>query len=424
MRSAHAADPAAKSARPNSRVNGVHIGLNVPYSFGNNAMDADTVLQNCVALGVSALELRAQPVEGFLGVPAELVSMRRTATGGDSARSKNGPADPAAAKASAARLDEWRRSVPMSRVAEFRKKYEDAGVFIEILKVDGVFKMSEPSLDYHFAMAKALGNPFFNAVEKGGQQAAAELTGVTVNFTAPQTSSAEGQIEVLNALIAQKVDAIAISATDPDAVVPTLKKAMERGIKVVSYDSAVAKDGRSIAICGYSGAGKSTLAAALCGDGCSFVADDICVVGLDGRQRPMILPDGRHLKLWKESIDHLGLAERRGRAVRESFAKYYVDPPDPHAQPSPLSAVYVLREARPSLKEGVERLSLPDAMRTLDHEAYRPRFRAKLQPRPQTMAHVAAVLSRAKVFRLVRPRGFEHLQDTVAAVQAHWDSLG
>ena len=157
VRSAHAADPAAKSARPNSRVNGVHIGLNVPYSFGNNAMDADTVLQNCVSLGVSALELRAQPVEGFLGVPAELVSMRRTATGGDSARSKNGPADPAAAKASAARLDEWRRSVPMSRVAEFRKKYEDAGVFIEILKVDGVFKMSEPSLDYHFAMAKALG---------------------------------------------------------------------------------------------------------------------------------------------------------------------------------------------------------------------------------------------------------------------------
>jgi hypothetical protein len=197
----------------------------------------------------------------------------------------------------------------------------------------------------------------------------------------------------------------------------------QRG-SLVLHGSAVAKDGRSIAICGYSGAGKSTLAAALCGDGCSFVADDICVVGLDGRQRPMILPDGRHLKLWKESIDHLGLAERRGRAVRESFAKYYVDPPDPHAQPSPLSAVYVLREARPSLKEGVERLSLPDAMRTLDHEAYRPRFRAKLQPRPQTMAHVAAVLSRAKVFRLVRPRGFEHLQDTVAAVLAHWDSLG
>lgn len=197
----------------------------------------------------------------------------------------------------------------------------------------------------------------------------------------------------------------------------------QRGALVL-HGAAVAKNGCSIAICGYSGAGKSTLAAALCGDGCSFVADDICVVGLDGQQQPMVLPDGRHLKLWKESIDHLKLAERRGIAVRESFEKYYVDPPDPHAKPSPLSAVYVLREARPSLRQGVESLSLPDAMRTLDHEAYRPRFRARLQPRRQVIGRVAAVLARAKVFRLVMPRGLEHLQDTVAAVRAHWDSLG
>jgi rhamnose transport system substrate-binding protein len=48
----------------------------------------------------------------------------------------------------------------------------------------------------------------------------------------------------LNALIAQRVDAIAVSANDPDALVPTLKKALNRGIKVVSYDSAVATAGR------------------------------------------------------------------------------------------------------------------------------------------------------------------------------------
>jgi rhamnose transport system substrate-binding protein len=49
---------------------------------------------------------------------------------------------------------------------------------------------------------------------------------------------------VLNALIAQRVDAIAVSANDPDALVPTLKKARDRGIKVISYDSAVAPAGR------------------------------------------------------------------------------------------------------------------------------------------------------------------------------------
>jgi rhamnose transport system substrate-binding protein len=94
-------------------------------------------------------------------------------------------------------------------------------------------------------VAKSLGNGFFDAVHKGADQAAATL-GVTVIFTGPTTPTAEGQIEVLNALIAQHVDAIAISANDPDAVAPTLQRAMHRGIKVISYDSAVATAGRTV----------------------------------------------------------------------------------------------------------------------------------------------------------------------------------
>lgn len=92
-------------------------------------------------------------------------------------------------------------------------------------------------------VAKSLGNGFFDAVHKGADEAAKEL-GVEVIFTGPTTPTAEGQIEVLNALIAQRVDAIAVSANDPDALVPTLKRARDRGIKVVSYDSAVAQAGR------------------------------------------------------------------------------------------------------------------------------------------------------------------------------------
>jgi rhamnose transport system substrate-binding protein len=92
-------------------------------------------------------------------------------------------------------------------------------------------------------VAKSLGNGFFDAVHKGADEAAKELD-VEVIFTGPTTPTAEGQIEVLNSLIAQRVDAIAISANDPDAVVPTLKRAMQRGIKVISYDSAVAPEGR------------------------------------------------------------------------------------------------------------------------------------------------------------------------------------
>jgi rhamnose transport system substrate-binding protein len=92
-------------------------------------------------------------------------------------------------------------------------------------------------------VAKSLGNGFFDAVHKGADEAARELDAEVI-FTGPTTPTAEGQIEVLNALIAQRVDAIAVSANDPDALVPTLRKARDRGIKVISYDSAVAPAGR------------------------------------------------------------------------------------------------------------------------------------------------------------------------------------
>jgi rhamnose transport system substrate-binding protein len=92
-------------------------------------------------------------------------------------------------------------------------------------------------------VAKSLGNGFFDAVHKGAQEAAKELDAEVI-FVGPTTPTAEGQIETLNSLIAQRVDAIAVSANDPDALAPTLKKAMDRGIKVVSYDSAVAQSGR------------------------------------------------------------------------------------------------------------------------------------------------------------------------------------
>src|SRR6185436_15702566 len=87
---------------------------------------------------LSAVELRTQPVEAFLGVAPNLINGKSTA-------------------ATAEELRQWRKSVSMERVKEFRQHYEAAGVLIEIVKVDGVFKMTDDELDYAFALAKALG---------------------------------------------------------------------------------------------------------------------------------------------------------------------------------------------------------------------------------------------------------------------------
>ena len=95
-------------------------------------------------------------------------------------------------------------------------------------------------------VVKNLGNGFFDAAHTGADEAAKQLGDVEVIYTGPTTPSAEGQIEIINSLISQKVDAIVISANDPNALVPIAKKAMQRGIKVVSFDSGIAQEGRQM----------------------------------------------------------------------------------------------------------------------------------------------------------------------------------
>lgn len=138
-----AADVAvAPATKPNSKVAGVQLGINVPYSFASPSMSGDEILKHCVALGLSAVELRTQPVEAFLGAPPP--PSGKAAAG--SAATPEGEA-----------LRRWREAASLERVGAFRQKYEAAGVLIEIVKVDGIFKMSPGELDYVFKLAKALG---------------------------------------------------------------------------------------------------------------------------------------------------------------------------------------------------------------------------------------------------------------------------
>lgn len=137
------------AGKPNSKVRGVQIGLNVPYDFGNNLMSGDDVLQGCLKLGVSAVELRSQPIEQFMGVPPALLA--------GPGRGAQGAEQAAARKAAAEDLQKWRASAPLDKAKAFRKKYEDAGVLIQILKFDNVLAFSDATLDYAFELARAVG---------------------------------------------------------------------------------------------------------------------------------------------------------------------------------------------------------------------------------------------------------------------------
>jgi rhamnose transport system substrate-binding protein len=96
-------------------------------------------------------------------------------------------------------------------------------------------------------LPKQVNNPYFTVSDNGGKQA---VTAVGDKFkrVGPSDATASSQVSYINTLTTQKVNAIAISANDPNAVVPALKKAMTSGIKVVTYDSDTAPDGRNLFI--------------------------------------------------------------------------------------------------------------------------------------------------------------------------------
>src|SRR4051794_11561328 len=109
------------------------------------------------------------------------------------------------------------------------------------------FSATRPAFaaDKRIAMVvKNLGNSYFDACRDGAMEAAKAAGGVEIIYTAPTKATAEDQIAVIDGLIAQKVDGIMVSANDADALVAVGKKAMQRGIKGISFDSAIAKAGR------------------------------------------------------------------------------------------------------------------------------------------------------------------------------------
>lgn len=97
----------------------------------------------------------------------------------------------------------------------------------------------------HAIIFKNTGNPYGEKMMQGFESAIKEL-GHEAILKAPDQPTAEAQIQIIEELIAQKVDSISISANDNDALQPALTKAMDRGIKVLSLDSAVNAQSRIV----------------------------------------------------------------------------------------------------------------------------------------------------------------------------------
>lgn len=86
-------------------------------------------------------------------------------------------------------------------------------------------------------------HPYWDVVRLGMEEAARKL-GVDATFFVPPTEDIPKQIEILETWIAMGVDGISFAPSDPDAVIPVIKMAMDKGIHCISQDTDAPKSGR------------------------------------------------------------------------------------------------------------------------------------------------------------------------------------
>ncbi|HMH43460.1 MAG TPA: substrate-binding domain-containing protein [Pyrinomonadaceae bacterium] len=96
-------------------------------------------------------------------------------------------------------------------------------------------------------MPKAKGDPYFVSCKQGADEAAKEL-GVELLWDGPTDLDPAKQNEVVEAWITRGVDVIAVSVENKVGISTVLRKAKEKGIKVITWDADAEKDARDFFI--------------------------------------------------------------------------------------------------------------------------------------------------------------------------------
>jgi rhamnose transport system permease protein len=92
-------------------------------------------------------------------------------------------------------------------------------------------------------MPKAKGDPYFVSCRIGAEEAAREL-GIELVWDGPTGLDAARQNELVESWITRQVDAIAVSVENRAGISTVLRKARERGIKVLAWDADAEPDAR------------------------------------------------------------------------------------------------------------------------------------------------------------------------------------
>jgi ribose transport system substrate-binding protein len=136
---------------------------------------------------------------------------------------------------------------------------------------------------YIALLSKGFQHQFWQAVKQGAEQAGKDYK-VRVTFEGPESESmVDKQIDMLNAILGKKPNAIGFAALDSQAALPLLKKAQAAHIPIIAFDSGVASD-IPVTTC----ATNSVAAAALAADKMAALVGnegEVAVVGHDQTSR-------------------------------------------------------------------------------------------------------------------------------------------
>jgi len=116
--------------------------------------------------------------------------------------------------------------------------------FLSVVAVASLLAIARPAAGQTYipVISKGFQHQFWQAVKMGAEKAAKDLK-VRITFEGPENESqVDKQLEMLQAALAKKPQAICLAALDSKAVIPLLRKAQAAKIPVVGFDSGVDSD--------------------------------------------------------------------------------------------------------------------------------------------------------------------------------------
>ncbi len=174
----------------------------------------------------------------------------------------------------------------------------------------------------------------------------------------------------------------------------------QRGMMAI-HGSAITDGKQTAIVSGQSGVGKSTLAAGLHELGYSVIADDISVIGLNGKQQFIVEHGIPHLKLWKDVLAHLNQADDLAK-VRPQLDKYRKPIPVLEEEAPRLSKIVILNPSN-STDFSYSEILGREKFHLLRTNTYRLQFIDKMNQTEAHFRNLSQLVNSIQMFHANRP---------------------